>query len=315
MKNVEVSVICNVYNQKKYIGKALESFVTQKTNFAFEVLVHDDASTDGTQDIIREYEKRYPDIIKPIYQTENQYSQGIRYGIVYQYPRAQGKYWAMCEGDDYWCDPYKLQKQFDAMEQHPELDICAHASFQDYGGKISDVKVSPSDKDTVFTVEQVIAGGGGFVATASLFARRDVWSQMPEYKRIISLDYVSQIQGSLRGGMLYLKDCMCVYRRNTESSWSVRMRNDPAKYVATIEKIDRMLVALDKETDGKYADVIAQKRVQNMVESIMTQGLYKELLKKEYKTVRKALSFKKKIRVYMGAYLPWLLKLCERIRK
>ena len=85
----------------------------QKTDFPFEILIHDDASTDGTADIIREYEAKYPDIIKPIYQTENQYSKGIKVSQVYQFPRAKGKYIALCEGDDYWTDPYKLQKQVD----------------------------------------------------------------------------------------------------------------------------------------------------------------------------------------------------------
>jgi len=98
----------------------------QKTTFAFEVLIHDDASTDGTADIIREYEKKYPDIIKPIYQTENQYSKGIKNTLTYQFPRAKGKYIAFCEGDDYWTDPYKLQKQADFLEANPEYNLCSH---------------------------------------------------------------------------------------------------------------------------------------------------------------------------------------------
>jgi glycosyltransferase involved in cell wall biosynthesis len=97
----------------------------QKTNFLFEVLVHDDASTDGTVDIIREYETKYPDIIKPIYQTENQYSKGISISPTYQFPRAKGKYIALCEGDDYWTDPLKLQKQVDFLEANPTYSLCS----------------------------------------------------------------------------------------------------------------------------------------------------------------------------------------------
>ena len=164
-----VSVICNAYNHELYIRDALKGFVTQKTDFPLEILIHDDASTDKTADIIREYEAQYPDLIKPIYQTENQYSRG---GIgKFQFPRAVGKYIAFCEGDDYWTDPLKLQKQVDALEAHPEVDICAHAAFglhSKTGERIRDI--APASQDGVLTAEQVIAGGGGFVATNSLMS-------------------------------------------------------------------------------------------------------------------------------------------------
>jgi len=96
----------------------------QKTTFPVEILLHDDASTDNTANIIREYEAKYPNIIKPIYQSENQYSQGIGISMTYQFPRAKGKYIALCEGDDYWTDPLKLQKQVDFLEANPEYSLC-----------------------------------------------------------------------------------------------------------------------------------------------------------------------------------------------
>lgn len=96
----------------------------QKTNFAFELLIHDDASTDNTAAIIKEYEKKYPNIIKPIYQTENKWSKGIKISATYQYPRAKGKYIAICEGDDYWIDENKLQMQVDFLENNPEYGMC-----------------------------------------------------------------------------------------------------------------------------------------------------------------------------------------------
>ncbi|WP_455508880.1 glycosyltransferase [Butyricimonas paravirosa] len=113
-----VSIDCITYNQAPYIRQCLDGFLMQKTDFLFEILVHDDASTDGTSDIIREYEMNYPDLIKPIYQKENQYSKGIGISATFQFPRAKGKYIAMCEGDDYWIDPLKLQKQVDFLEKN-----------------------------------------------------------------------------------------------------------------------------------------------------------------------------------------------------
>lgn len=91
MEEIAVSVLCLVYNHEKYLRKCLDGFVNQKTNFKFEVIINDDASTDKSADIIREYEEKYPDIIKPIYQTENQYSKGVKLSAVYQYPRVKGK--------------------------------------------------------------------------------------------------------------------------------------------------------------------------------------------------------------------------------
>ena len=97
---IEVSVVCLTYNQEKYVGKMLESLVKQKTNFEYEILVHDDASTDDTQKIISDYAEKYPELIRPILQKENQFSKGINPNIKFNYPRVRGKYIAYCEGDD-----------------------------------------------------------------------------------------------------------------------------------------------------------------------------------------------------------------------
>lgn len=119
-----VSISCITYNHEPYIMQTLDGFLMQKTRFPFEVLIHDDASTDRTADIIREYEKKFPKIIKPIYQKENQYSKGNRAILAsFVYPRAKGKYIALCEGDDYWIDENKLQKQVDFMEQNPDVGL------------------------------------------------------------------------------------------------------------------------------------------------------------------------------------------------
>ena len=100
MDEIMVSIICTAYNHEKYIRDALDGFVSQKTNFKFEILVNDDASTDRTAEIIREYEMKYPDLMRPVYQTENQYSKGVRISHDILIPRARGKYLAYCEGDD-----------------------------------------------------------------------------------------------------------------------------------------------------------------------------------------------------------------------
>jgi glycosyltransferase involved in cell wall biosynthesis len=131
----KVTVCCSTYNHGKFIRETLEGFVMQKTNFPYEVIIHDDASTDETPKIIAEYSKKFPNLIKTIIQRKNLYGEGMLNGTLYGFepfmhnifPIAKGKYLALCEGDDHWTDPEKLQKQFDFLENHPECVMCYHA--------------------------------------------------------------------------------------------------------------------------------------------------------------------------------------------
>ena len=125
-----VSIVCITYNQVGYIQRCLEGFLMQKTNFEYEILVNDDASDDGTPQIIEEYERQYPNLFRVIYQKENQYSKGISPWFDILFPIAKGKYIAICEGDDYWTDPYKLQEQVDFLETNPEYGMCYMKSQQ-----------------------------------------------------------------------------------------------------------------------------------------------------------------------------------------
>lgn len=148
MANPLVSIICDVYNHGPYLRNALEGFVMQQVNFPIEILVHDDASTDNSAEIIREYETSYPDLFRPIYETENQYHKQHLWADI-QFPRAKGKYIALCEGDDYWTDPHKLQKQVDYMESHPECVLCFHNAILhwDNGEQPDSVFASIYEKD------------------------------------------------------------------------------------------------------------------------------------------------------------------------
>jgi len=118
-----VSICCITYNHEKYIRDAIEGFLMQKTDFPVEILIFDDASQDGTQEIIKEYASKNENIITFL-QTENQWSKG-KYGLIdWLFPSAKGKYIALCEGDDYWIDPYKLQKQVDFLEDNEDYAMC-----------------------------------------------------------------------------------------------------------------------------------------------------------------------------------------------
>ena len=126
-----VSICCISYNHENFIAKCLDGFIMQKCSFKYEILINDDASDDNTAAIIREYEKKYPEILKPLYQTENQYSLGVRPMNQFNWSRTKAKYIATCEGDDYWTDPYKLQKQVDFLENNKEYGM-VHTNFDTY---------------------------------------------------------------------------------------------------------------------------------------------------------------------------------------
>lgn len=307
MEDIVVSIICNAFNHEPYIRDALEGFVHQKTNFPFEILVHDDASTDHTADIIREYEQKYPEIIKPIYETENQYSKKDGSLARIQYGRVKGKYIAMCEGDDYWTDPLKLQKQVDALEAHPKLDICATAAKIEKDGMISG-QVSPSTVNIIFSTEQVIDGGGGFVATASLLYRREILDNPLPFFRLLWLDYSIQILGSLRGGMLYLVDQTCVYRIQTPGSWTNRTYHNIEAMNQFQKRLCDMLRCLDQDTSGKYHAVIEQKIGNQEFSGFYRNQDYKSMCLPEYRERLLQQPFKRRMLIYSGRYFPKTVK-------
>ena len=166
-----VSICCLVYNHEQYLRDCFEGFVKQQTTFPFEILVHDDASTDHSADIIREYTEKYPNLFKPIYQKENQYSKGVRISFEYQYPRAQGKYIALCEGDDYWTDPNKLQMQVDFLEAHPEYSMCFHGAKVKYEDSLHTYAEYNSVQNKDYTAEELL--DHWIIPTASIIMRKE----------------------------------------------------------------------------------------------------------------------------------------------
>ena len=310
---IMVSVVCETYNHLPYIRSALDGFVMQKTDFPFEVVVHDDASTDGTADIVREYVERYPGLIRAILQKENQYSKGVYTDLDCLYPQAKGKYLAICEGDDYWTDPLKLQKQFDAMEAHPEVDISAHAAYEEQDG-VRTGKIAPSNRDRVFSPEEVIRLGGGFVASASLMFRRTLDDDVPAFRRFFHNDYTTQIHGALRGGMLYLSDCMAVYRYMSSGSWTARMRGNREKKIALSKRLIEMLNILDRETDGKYHAIITETQRSQEFKILCAEERYGEAMRDPYKSIFRSLTPRERLSILVKRYLPFLVTWREKIR-
>lgn len=220
-----VSICCATYNHSQYIRQCLDGFVMQKTTFPVEVLIHDDASTDGTQDIIREYECKYPDLIKPIYQTENQYSKGVKVSLVYNYSRVKGKYIALCEGDDYWTDPYKLQKQVDFLESHPDFVMCSHR-YDRYHEEEHRLEKDPDEtfEGAVYDLKNLI-GGKWLTQTLTVMYRRSALD-LKEYETYgMSMDIILLYALLKRGNGYCFPDVMGVYRYHNGGVWSEVSQN------------------------------------------------------------------------------------------
>ena len=263
---VIVSVYCITYNHRPYIEAALDGILSQKTSFRFEVLVHDDASTDGTGDVVNEYALRYPGTVRAVIEAENQYSKGIHIARDILNPISKGSYIALCEGDDCWTDPLKLQKQYDALRNHPECDICTHRALAVRNGRQSGF-IAPAARSRVIPCSRVIEGGGAFVATASIFCRREAYTALTPIRSVAALDYAVQIQCSLRGGMVYLDDCMCIYRQYLPGSWSV---NHPGGLDPLIG--DRLLDAVDSYTGGRWHASVERRRKLDRVKLMSGRG-------------------------------------------
>lgn len=272
---IEVSIICNTYNHGLYIKDALESFVNQQTTFLYEVLIHDDASTDNTVSIIKEYQKRYPDIIKPIFQKENKYLLGGE-NIVskYQIPRAKGKYLAICEGDDFWTDNHKLQKQYDVLEKHPEIDMCAHCVEEIDGVSGEHIRfISPLSSDGLLSTKSVISGGGAFLGTSSLFYRKKIEQRPPLFRDLYKIDYTLQVSGALRGGTYYLSECMSVYRYLTPGSWTINMSKDLKKRIKHKKTMRKVLKQINIDSERKYSGVLLRLQISNILKTTILEAM------------------------------------------
>lgn len=317
-KEIVVSICCITYNHEKYIAETIESFLMQKTNFNFEILIHDDASTDNTAAIIREYEKKYPEIVKPIYQKENQYSQGKPVSQN-NYNRAKGKYIAICEGDDYWTNPYKLQKQVDYMEKNKECGGCFHAGELINAitkKKVGEIK--PFENDRILTAKDTILGGGGFVITNSILCKADLLKNLPTFYLNAPVgDYPLQILVSMNKYAFYMKNTMSVYRIGIPTSWT-GSKKTKSEILNHNLKIERMLLEINKYSNQKYEHEIKAKiKILDFYNLIIKNDI-KNLKKRNYKEFYNKLSLKEKFKIHLEYYFPkimeFLLKIYRKIR-
>lgn len=248
-EKIVVSVVCATYNHEHYIEDAITSFLMQETHFAFEIIIYDDASTDNTAKVIREYQAKYPTIIKPIYSQKNRYSKGGFKPSPYAASFAKGSFVALCEGDDFWCSTKKLQEQFKAMDQQTEINLCVHSAYSLHRDGSSTIYTKHSKENTILKNTNFITGDGGYVVTSSLFIRKCVLDNLPDwfYQHAPVGDYYIQMLSSYPNGAIYLNEPMSVYRREAENNWSSENLNNLDKVVIHREKMLKANILCEKE--------------------------------------------------------------------
>lgn len=319
-RECKVSIICMAYNHEAYIRDALESFVTQKTDFAFEVLVNDDTSTDGTAAVIREYAEKYPDIIRPFYQEKNLYSQGIDIEAAVLTPASRGKYLAYCEGDDYLCDTDKLQLQADFLDAHPDYSACVHNSLGFVvGSEAPPAPLFPSTGDRDIPFELVVRGMSHAFHTSSIMARREFVFDLPDYYWLAHAhhftDYPLALHLTLKGKVHFLDRCMSVYRMQSNAdAWSsgVGLNYDKFKTFVTGEL--EMLTALEAHVSPAQAAAVDEEILLRKYELLEIEGRSAEQLKPPYDRIYRTKDPKYKLKHFIKRSLPGLHSLYRRRR-
>ena len=320
--NPMVSICCLAYNQKKYIKKTIDSFLSQKTSFDFEIIIHDDASSDGTQDIIRKYVEKYPDKIIPIFQKQNQYSKGVENSITFCYPQARGKYIALCEGDDYWCDDYKLEKQVTIFESNPE---CTFIFSNGYSYNEKNNEMTPflprREKERQIAEYSHFMNLGenlkfSFIPTASFIFRKETLNQLPEEFKIYcpTGDLRTRLYLIGQKKAYYFKDKMVVYRENTPgsvmASWE-KLNTDQA--YKNFKSILDMLERVNVYTNCEYLDAIREYEIPHRKALLLNTKSFHDLLQAENKIVYKNCTILEKMKILGKIVLPKTI--CDTLKK
>ena len=291
-----VSILCITFNQEKFIAQTLDSFLMQKTNFPFEIIIHDDASMDNTEKIIQKYVKSYKKIFRPIYEQINQYSKGKDEFINKMFRMSNGKYIAICEGDDYWSSPDKLQKQVDYLEHKPNYAICFHpvrVIIED--GSLKEYIYPDTSKKIDFTLKELLKGN--FIQTNSVMYRRQ-----KDYKNlpvnIKPRDWYSHLYHAQFGKIGFIDEVMSVYRRHPGSLWWSSYTNFDElwrKHGLSNLKLYTELLSMFRGKNIEYRNIIL-KHIENITNTLIRidkkygSKLFQEALIKFPDTIRQLIT-------------------------
>lgn len=261
MEKPLVSICCICYNQEKYIRQTLDGFVMQQTTFPFEVVISDDCSKDGTRQIIAEYKNKYPKMFRDVSPEQNL---GSITNFAHVQKEAKGKYVAICEGDDYWTDSLKLQKQVDFMEAHQEYSICFH-SVQVYNEKKQQLEEDTITCEVSETTDIYELANGNYMHTPSVMVRNneDVLKRFNDMGAIMPGDYVLWMLYAEKGKIWKMEDSMAVYRVGS-GMWSTDDSIKPE--VVMLMTLNKLWMAIEDPQVKQILNKQIQKQKQYVLE-------------------------------------------------
>lgn len=216
----KITLVSLSYNHEKFIEQAIESFLNQKVESSYSIVIADDCSTDGTIDILKQYANRYPDIVKPIFREKNI---GVLNNYLDAFASVKSEYVAYCECDDYFTDQYKLQKQIDFLDAHPECSMCFHRAkffFDDNSKKTIVFPGKDMVNKPIFTIDDLLKEN--FIpANSSVYRWRfndeNIHDIFP--KDIMPADYYMHFLHAKKGKIGFIDEVMTAYRRHKNGIW------------------------------------------------------------------------------------------------
>jgi len=279
MSEAFVSIIMLTYNHEKYIAQAIESVLAQKTDFSYELIIGEDCSTDRTREIVFQYQKKCPKVIRVITSKKNV---GMRKNSLRVLKSARGKYIAHCEGDDYWCDPLKLQKQVAIMEADPSISMCFHAVIYEYANPSRKKKTVRYHKGNhFFSIKDVIIKEGYFYKILSAMVNRSIFNNMPAWYHESPVgDSALSLLAALNGRIFYLNKLMAVYRLGVSGSWSQKMFYNPEAHKEYILELIRTRKMANQCTHYSYHKYFCKRIGKNIRHLILRNKLTKKEFQK-----------------------------------
>jgi len=282
-----LSVCLITYNHEKYIRQAIDGILMQKVNFPWELIIADDCSTDGTTDIVKEYKKQYPNFIHLILQEKNV---GPAKNWIDLITTPKSKYIAYFEGDDYWTDPLKLQKQVDFLEGNPDFAICYHnveERFED--DETQSFLYVPIGQPLISDIYDLAIRN--FIPTCAVLFRNNLRNGLPSWIAATKIgDWPLHIYNAGYGKIKYLPKVMGVHRNHTGGTWAMNSQQDNIRVV--LETYDVLIEAYAGNKIFKEKLLAGRK---NLEESLLKGRVKskKALWHRIYKRIRKGISFKR----------------------